>query len=168
MTKTNKFFETKEQYLAFRAAFAAAQNNPRAKKGKPQPPHGIRDKGWLSGAHFMLLNAVRGLPYDRGFTPITCQRKLDNGAIPDAAIASARRLLEGQIYMAKEYLNPKPAERSNRWRFGIGRTASQEEADNRKMEYLLKDLKVFLAPFDDTFSINDLANVDIDGVEDSE
>ena len=60
---TKQYFKTKEQYLAFRKAFAAAAN-----------------AGTLRAEHFIFLNIVRGLPYTRGFTPVTRTTKLSNGA----------------------------------------------------------------------------------------
>ena len=59
---TNNIFNTKEQYLQFRKAFAKAAQ---AKT--------------LRAEHFIFLNLVRGLPYHRGFTPITNKNKLANG-----------------------------------------------------------------------------------------
>src|SRR5271165_5298533 len=82
MTKTNHFFESKQAYLAFRAGFAAAQNNLRSKKGKPDS-NGHRVSGWLRPAHYMLMNLARGLPYDRGFTPVTRQIALESGCKPN-------------------------------------------------------------------------------------
>lgn len=60
---TNYIFNTKEQYLEFRKAFAKAAQ---AKT--------------LHAEHFIFLNLVRGLPYHRGFTPITSKNKLANGS----------------------------------------------------------------------------------------
>lgn len=60
---TTKLFKTKEQYLQFRQAFAKAAQ-----------------AGTLRAEHFIFLNLVRGLPYHRGFTPVTSTNKLSNGA----------------------------------------------------------------------------------------
>lgn len=59
---TTNTFETKEQYLAFRKAWATAAQNKE-----------------LTGAHHVLLNILRGHPVVRGFTPITKTTKLQNG-----------------------------------------------------------------------------------------
>ena len=59
----NNLFKTKEQYLQFRKAFARAAQ-----------------AGTLRAEHFIFFNIVRGLPYHRGFTPITNTNKLSNGA----------------------------------------------------------------------------------------
>jgi len=65
---TNSIFKSKEHYLAFRAAWAAAVNN----KDKTQRPR---------AEHFVLYNILRGKSYDRGFTPTTNTKKLQNGAV---------------------------------------------------------------------------------------
>jgi hypothetical protein len=56
------YFETKEQYLAFRSAWKKAAQEKK-----------------LTGAHHVLLNILRGHPVERGFTPITKTTKLQNG-----------------------------------------------------------------------------------------
>jgi hypothetical protein len=154
MTKTNKFFESKQAYLAFRAAFAAAQNNLRSKKGKPDS-NGVRASGWLSPSHYMLLNLARGLPYDRGFTPVTNQIALASGCKPDEARDNARKYLERMIAHATSYLNPKDIERS--WRFP--KTMSQAEINAKHQAELLVTIRGFLEPIEDAFTINDLANL---------
>jgi len=58
---TNTYFKTKEQYIQFRKAFATATK-----------------AGELNAEHFIFLNIVRGLPYHRGFTPVTKPSKLSN------------------------------------------------------------------------------------------
>lgn len=84
-------FETKEQYLAFRAAFAAAQNDRRAKPTFVEVPCSVYDwriretrswmgkekhSGWLNAEHFILLNAIRRKPLNRGFSPAVKQTKI--------------------------------------------------------------------------------------------
>ena len=63
-THENSIFTCKEHYLAFRAAWAKNVND-----GSFQ----------LTGAHHMLYNILRGRAFDKGFTPITRQTKLQNG-----------------------------------------------------------------------------------------
>lgn len=154
MTKTNKFFETKQAYLTFRAAFAAAQNNLRSRKGKPDS-NGHRDSGWLRPEHYMLMNLVRGIPHDRGFTPITSEVTLANGcANPNGARDAARSKLEQMISYATQYLNPKDAEKT--WR---NAKMSQQEANAARQKDLLGYIRGFLEPIEDAFTINDLANL---------
>ena len=158
---TNKFFETKDQYLAFRAAFAAAQNNPRAKKGKPGP-YGYKPPGWLSAAHFMLLNEIRGYPRTRGFTEITSRLKLDNGMPANLHISRADSKLTFAIIEAKQFQAVKPYE-PNSWETK-GKSKEDiakliEEKTVAKRKALHDRLQVFLEPFAGTLTIADLARV---------
>ena len=57
------FFETKEQFLTFRKAWAAASQ-----------------AGTLQREHHLLYNIIRSKPITNGFTPITNTNKLQNGA----------------------------------------------------------------------------------------
>lgn len=159
-TKTN-FFETKEQYLNFRKAFASAVNDPRSRKGKPQPPHGYRQKGWMTAAHYMLLNAVRGLPVTRGFMPYTKSLVLQNGILPDHNIDYSRRVLENAIAAAKDYVEAKPADTSNSWRYG---KVTQEQANKKKQDGLAAGCNAFLEPFNGALSIADLARLNINNI----
>lgn len=61
---TTNIFETKEQYLAFRSAWAQSANDKNSH---------------LRAEHFALYNLLRGKPIERGFTPITNRTKLQNG-----------------------------------------------------------------------------------------
>lgn len=63
MTTHNTNFNTKEEYLAFRKAWATAVNNGEE----------------ISAEHHALYNILRGYPASRGFTPITNANKLRNG-----------------------------------------------------------------------------------------
>lgn len=154
MTKTNTFFESKQAYLAFRAAFASAQNDLRSRKGKPDS-NGHKDSGWLQAEHYMLMNLARGLPYDRGFTPITAERILLNGCSnPNEARDSARLRLERMIGYATQYLNPKDVE--SNWR---NAKMSQVERNAAHQKDLLGYVRSFLEPIEDAFTINDLANL---------
>ncbi len=153
-----KFFETKEQYLNFRKAFATAVNDPRAKKGKPDT-NGYKARGWMTGAHFMLLNAIRGLPIERGFSPITAELKIENGAIADGAIQANRIQLESMIMSAKAYIEAKPADMSNAWRWKKGTT--QEEANKQQQDKYRTLAESFLLPFAGYLTIADLARVEI-------
>lgn len=156
-TKT-KFFETKEQYLNFRKAFALAVNDPRSKKSKPQPPNGYIEKGWMTGAHYMLLNCIRDLPFNRGFTPYTKSLVLQNGIDPDHNIDYNRRVLESVINSAKLFAEAKPAEKSSFWRWG---KVSQEEANKKQQDGYRNHVKSFIEPFGDAITIEDIARVNI-------
>lgn len=73
MTTHNTNFSTKEEYLAFRKAWAAAVNST----------------AQITATHHVLYNLLRGLPHDHGFTPITNANKLANGM-----------LMNGELYYA--------------------------------------------------------------------
>jgi hypothetical protein len=90
-----KYFENKEQYLNFRSAWAHAVNDPRAKKtlekqtvttydwSTRQTSHievNVKVDGWLSSAHQLLFNILRGKDVASGFTPVTNHNRLTNGA----------------------------------------------------------------------------------------
>ncbi len=161
-TKT-RFFETKEQYLNFRKAFALAVNDPRSKKSKPDPArYGKRDKGWMTGAHFMLLNCIRGLPVDRGFSPMTKNKSIECcGYAPEHNIEANKRILENYISQAKQFVANKPADMKNypSWRYG--KALNQEEANNKQQAYYLTQIQSFLEPFNGTLTPTDLSRVDI-------
>lgn len=161
-TKT-KFFETKEQYLNFRKAFASAVNDPRAKKGKPDPNNnGHRARGWMTGAHFMLLNCIRGIPTTRGFNPMTKNKSIECcGYSPEHNIEVNKRILENYISMAKQFIAAKPADMKNypSWRYG--KAINQEEANNKQQAYYLAQIQGFLEPFAGTLTPTDLSRVDI-------
>jgi len=180
---TTKFFETKERYIAFRNAFRKAINNPRAKKGKPDE-NGHRERGWIRAAHMMLQNIIRDLPYDRGFTPITKQVRLDNGACPTEAVINAKWYLQRHINDAKAYVKAEPAQLSH-WELpkrssslsDMWKSADKKEQENSEYQaaihklivaktanqqaHLLKRVNAFLEPFSDAFTIQDLARVEI-------
>lgn len=181
-TNTNKFFETKDQYLAFRAAFATAQNSPRAKKGKPMPPFGHRNKGWLTASHFMVLNVVRGLPLLRGFTPVTNAIKLANGASTDLKLRhwQAIAILTNLIRDANRFVDNKPEElfqweipkaptlldKLNPWKTEVMARQREEtiakliqEKTKKRQDLLKTRLDKFLEPFDNTLTIACLARL---------
>lgn len=155
---TIKFFETKEQYLNFRKAFSAAVNDPRAKKFRKEG-YSTYTKGWMTGAHFMLLNALRGLPVTRGFSPITSELKLMNGAIANQAIDANRRHLEHVVAAAKSYVENKPADIKDSWRWKKGIT--QEDANNQQRDKYRATVEAFTMPFAGYISIADIARVEI-------
>lgn len=182
MTTVNKFFATKEQYLAFRAAFAAAQHDVRAKKtftdgvaevwnvqsnNYSHVATKIKHYGWLTAAHFMVLNLARGLPKTRGFTPITSKVKLENGMLATCHIDSAENALAYQINAAKKFVQNHPAE-LNSWEMPskvspLDMAKAKAEAIEKKTVSRNKQLKVqldaFLEPFAGTFTIGDLSRL---------
>ena len=79
-------FDTKEQYLAFRTAWAKAAQ---AKV--------------LTVEHMVLYNLIRNKPIHRGFTPVTNTNKLLNGmAINGALCEACWRLNQYAVYASEE------------------------------------------------------------------
>lgn len=183
MNTTNKFFKTKEQHIKFRKAFASAVKDPRNKKSKPNA-NGYRKRGWITGAHIMLQNLIRGLPIDRGFTPITKQIRLDNGANPNEAVNYSKWYLQHYINTAKEFVKAAPAQlgswelpKQTKSLMDVFKFPSTKEIEateckkacqilivaktaNRQEQYK-KKVNEFLESFGDSFTIHDLAQVEI-------
>lgn len=188
MNTTVKFFETKEQYLAFRAAFAAAQNNPRAKRTTVACDEQVyrnldgskscylvrhvgtgaaRVNGWLTHAHFIFLNIVRGKPFHEGYTPKMKRSYIQNGGKPDESLYNALYRLRTAKQAAFNYLNPTPYVPSTWYKFKteadrqahIDQTVAKNSADN------LAKAQSFLEPFAGTVSIEQLASVEVPTIE---
>jgi len=132
----NTIFENKEHYFNFRAAFAKAVNDPRAKKTVVRTSYGAeRHPGWIHSEHFLLLNILRNKSVDKGFAFITNKNKLSNGAILNEGLYSATNRLSQYVERAKK---------------GDAIPPMQKEL-----------LEKFLAPFDGTFTIEMLAKVEV-------
>lgn len=111
---TTNTFETKEQYLAFRAAWKKAAQEKK-----------------LTGAHHVLLNILRSHPIERGFTPITKTTKLLNGF----------RINHGLYFAAGELRS-------------IASNANGSDYQKGRAER-------FLAPFEGTLTIEQLAAIEV-------
>jgi len=84
-----KFFATKEDYLAFRAAWAKASQ-----------------QGRLFASHHLMYNLIRGKNPERGFTPITKFTKLTNGHTVNGALVDAAWSLRMSIQDAQNGKEP--------------------------------------------------------------
>jgi len=78
MTTHNSIFSSKEEYLAFKATWASVVNS----------------SAQITSIHHVLYNLLRGLPHDRGFTPVTNSNKLANGT-----------MINGELYYACKHLH---------------------------------------------------------------
>lgn len=85
---TTNTFETKEQYLAFRAAWATAAQSKE-----------------LTAEHHILFNILCGRPIDRGFTPITKATKLQNGFRINHGLYHAAQSLQYRM-VNEEFMAP--------------------------------------------------------------
>ncbi len=92
------FFNDKEHYLQFKAAWAKAVNNPDVQ---------------ITASHHLVYNLVRGYDATRGFTPITNVNKLSNGAYINHGLYFARSNLARYIGDAKR--GNKLSEWSKQW-----------------------------------------------------
>jgi len=145
---TTKYFETKEQYFAFREAWARAVNH---KKTKPwvetrtdtnarrdgsiyEYEYAIYHDSWITGAHMMLYNIIRGKDPQHGFKPLQRHSKIHGmGTINRGAHQAWERLT-----LLKRNIND-----GGYW----GASA-----------------KTFVAPFGDTFTIEDFEKIEIPDV----
>jgi len=130
---TNTFFETKEQYLNFRAAWSAAVNSNKAKTTTGSS--GERFVGWVQAEHFILYNLLRGRPAYRGFSLKTKYNCLVNGATINHGYARAGKQLGHMIRCAKKIVDP----------------------ENQLPDYAVRSVQRFLEPFNKTITIEMLA-----------
>lgn len=170
-----KFFETKEQYLAFRAAWRAAVNDVRAK------PHfteeaarvsgretsivmaKVRHDGWLHATHHILFNIARGKEPNYGFTPITNQNKLDNGSAPwlgyNQALLSLKWILRQAVNATESY--ESYIEKRAGW---LMRGKNEEELRTAYAEHIKlqrRDVDKFLELFNGAFTFEDLLRIEL-------
>lgn len=83
---TEKYFDTKEQFIAFRNAWAKA-----AQAGK------------ITAAHMLMYNAIRGKDIYHGFTPVTNKNKLGNGMPLNQGLRAAHEHYRTVLRMAAMY-----------------------------------------------------------------
>ena len=93
MTKSN--FNTKEQYLSFRAAWNTASNKEN------------RSTCWLQAEHHILFNILCRKSIDNGFTPVTNSNKLKNGTYINQGFYFGMNRLRNMQAIAKDILNGK-------------------------------------------------------------
>ena len=148
---TNKhFFETKEQYLAFRKAWANAVNSDKAKSKTVYSEFydgTIREPGWITAAHHIFYNIVRNHPIDTGFTPVTRKTKLENGAIINGGLYEGWVALKAVVETAKE------------------KTNSSFFNKPKISDYRERQLVAFLEPFARTINTEMLAQIELPKVE---
>ena len=133
------YYETKEQYLTFRKAWAKACNDSRCKKTVETNEWGsFRKDGWLTAAHHVLFNILSRRPVESGFTPITKAVKLQNGAY-----------LNHGLYFAVSELKR------------MVRFAQME----KRGEWYQKMVDQFLEPLKDVVSVELLASIEVPEVK---
>lgn len=90
MTTFKTIFETKEQYLEFRATWKKIASD---KELRLQ----------LTSTHYAVYTLLRDKDLNKAFTPITNKVKLDNGTTPYAGLDTALRVMHNIIRNAKQY-----------------------------------------------------------------
>lgn len=168
---TKSIFETKQQYLSFRSAFAAAQNDKRAKPyftddvkaGK------IKHKGWLQAEHFILLNAIRRKPLHRGFTSITNENKIgSNWGDPDRAFFEAHKRLIFAQRQAHSILGNEPTSNISAFMLRTFQRMSDPEKAGmlaRKREEEMAVINQIIGPFDGWLTIEQFASLNVTSSE---
>ena len=153
---TNSIFNTKEQYFSFRDAWKSAVNNDKAKShlidvdewltSTDSVSYGTgkhRVSGWIEASHSMLFNILCGRPIDCGFMPVTNKTKLENGTHINHG------LYYGYIAL-----------------YRILETAKKIRVEGAPVsEYRAQQLTEFLAPFNNTVTIDMLAAIKISKIE---
>jgi hypothetical protein len=131
------YFETKEQYLNFRKAWAIAVNDERAKKKLEKNSWGdiVRVPGWTTSAHFMLYNILRGKSIYHGFVPVKNKNKLTNGAYINHGFYEAARDLRHVIRCA--------------------------QASEERTSYQSRVLDLFMDPIKDVLTVEQLAKIKV-------
>lgn len=133
------YYETKEEYLTFRKAWAKACNDPRCKKVLKENNWGkYRTNSWLTAAHHVLFNILSRRPFESGFTPITNSNKLRNGAYLNFGLYFA-------VYKLKRVVEYAKSENQSDWQQRI--------------------LNEFLEPLKDVVSVELLATIEVPEVK---
>lgn len=169
MNTTTRFFQSKDQYLAFRNAFAAAQKDKRAHKTYEQGTAEVYDSkakayktittkikytGWMSSAHYLLFNLVTGKNYYNGFTPKTKKLFVECGGDADRGLSGAIGYLASLVTTAQSLLD-KSAPQAPSW----VKDKKQWAAD--KMNASQTSINSFLEPLGGVFTLQDLARVQL-------
>lgn len=174
MTTTNSQFVSKEHYLAFRKAWANAVNSDKAKphteirkstwRGTVEE-YTVTVDGWLTSAHHVLYNILRGKPFHYGFTMISNANKLRNGTSPQLGLEQAVHQLQHiqkLIVQEEEYIDPVKNE-SRIQRIMNSFKTKREKVD--KEFYGTSTIDEFLAPFDGTVDRAILKAVEVPNVK---
>ena len=139
------FFKSKEEYLAFRKAWAAACNSPERKSTLVETDWGIqRESGNLTATHHYIFLLLCGKDVMSSFKPITNTIKLSNGMREHQGLYYAFNMLS---YKANQILS------------------FQGEKDKTKSWVINynKDVDEFLKPFGGTVTHDMLIDLNTQG-----
>lgn len=167
------YFETKEDYYAFRAAWSRAVTSPKAKKQvstyegtsyetrKPCTIHTFQH-GWLHESHMMLYNVLRDKPARSGFAPMKNPKKVHHGEYINRGVWNAANILNSRRQDAEIVLGivipdwPKPKRSKTLADRICGR---QCHVERQAFAWERRRLDNFLAPFDGTVTYEMLAQI---------
>lgn len=169
MNTTIRFFQSKQQYLNFRTAFAAAVNDKQCRKSytdntgtrwndktQAKETYAYRTKrsGWLSSTHYLLFNLACGKNYYNGFSPKTKESFVTSGGCADRGLNTALYELEVQIDNAKMLIGQKEIVVPSYFK-------NIKEFKSERMAKMQNTVNAFLLPFSGVFTIEDLARVQL-------
>lgn len=172
------YFNSKQQYLKFREAWAYAVNSDRRFSTLEKCDEQIREAGhcgyrkfgavseqtgkrlipgWITPSHHVLYNILRNKPFDVGFSPVTNHTRLKNGMYINNGLFSAVFNLKCVIEAAKNYhSNIKKAENLRKEKPNIIACSYQSS---------IARVNKFLEPFDGTVTVDMLASVEIPDIK---
>lgn len=118
-------FESKQHYVDFRNAWAAAVTDPRAKRTIKHHRYPIQYyehgtlvvtehngaeviPGWITSTHALLYNLLRDKPFYNGFTPVSNRNKLTNSTYVNWSLYLAAYNLDWRKRQAIESLKKDP------------------------------------------------------------
>lgn len=130
------FFESKERHIKFHEAFASMQYHHE-----------------LKAQHFVMWNIIRGLPPQRGFTPIQRQIRIDNGHAPYSAFCEAIR----QLTFIRKYARELIAYSQKGVFEKIVSKLSSFERDNQIRQKGW--INEFLKPFNEALTAEDITRI---------
>lgn len=169
MNITTRFFQTKQQHVAFRKAFAAAQNDKACRKSysdytgvrwndngqtKETYTYRIKHSGWLSSTHYLLFNLVCGKNYYNGFSPKTKESFISSGGCADRGLNTALYDLEIHINNAKMLLGQKEIQVPSYFK-------NIKEFKSERIAKMQSTVNAFLLPFGGVFTLEDLARIQL-------
>ena len=144
---TTKYYFDKEQYLKIKEAWSAAVNSPKTKSHlKPcdeyiKQPHYRYEfsrgtgtevvPGWITSAHMMLYNIIRGKHPQHGFRPFSRCSKIQGMGMINKGAYEAYTALKNHMWNARQdWINDFQKEKLDRFLEPFNGTLTQEDLKN--------------------------------------
>jgi len=168
-------FETKEQFFAMKAQWAASSKSPKCKStltpcdewtnsdNRVSVGTGrTRHPGWMNAECHILYNLLRNKPSDHGFTPSTNPNKIISK--PDAHKTGLESLqaLQTQLKTNGRF---KPKGFLKRMRFEAIQVIDRRPRHGQRMKSTMEHVNRVLAPFGDTLTIEMFLEIDFPKIE---